>query len=142
MSETIEPRTIETSEVVHLGSAPGEQYGFECAVCQEVSGLEFGNHDDAQRALNSHTRLHKAVAAIEAEGWTVQFEEFCENADTPGLLGQISGVTDRNRQLVRIATHNRSPEQLADTAEHELRHVQDPTWDCGNRDVFGRGGPA
>lgn len=133
-------RTIETTEVVHLGSTPGEQYGYECATCQEVSGLQYGNHEDAARALRSHDRLHVAMAEIEAEGFTVRFEEFCENADTPGLLGQIAGVTDRTRHLVRIATHNRSAEQLADTAEHELRHVREPEWDCGNRDVLGRGG--
>ncbi len=50
-------------------------------------------------------------------------------------------MTDWARREVKIATRGRTPEALAETLEHEARHVTDPSWDCGNRDVFGRGGP-
>lgn len=47
-------RPIEETTVVHLGTTPGEQYGWECAGCQEVSGLQFGSHDEADQALAQH----------------------------------------------------------------------------------------
>jgi hypothetical protein len=50
----IEPRIVETTEVVHIGRAPGEQYGYECATCQEVTGLQFGSHEEADRKLAEH----------------------------------------------------------------------------------------
>lgn len=93
----------------------------------------------ARRATRD--RVDAAVAAIEAAGFTVQFEDYCESPRTPGLLGQIRGVTDRELRLVRVGLKaNPTPDALAETVEHELRHVQEPEWDCGNRDVFGRGG--
>lgn len=81
------------------------------------------------------------VAAIEAEGWTVRFVEYCEDARTPGLLGQIMGVTDRDQCEVKIGLRaTETPGRRVATLEHELRHVREPDWDCGNRDVLGRGG--
>jgi len=82
------------------------------------------------------------VAAIEAKGWTVRFVDYCEDARTPGLLGQIAGVTDWERHEVKVGLRATG---AAGTREavlaHELRHVREPSWDCGNRDVLGRGGP-
>ena len=53
-SMSISPRPIEESVVVHIGIVPGEQFGWECAICQEVSGLAYGNDDDARVALHNH----------------------------------------------------------------------------------------
>lgn len=87
-------------------------------------------------------RISIAITAIIEAGWKVRWVDYCEDADTPGLLGQIRGVTDRRRHEVKVATKpHDSWAQLADTLEHELRHVREPEWDCGNRDVLGRGGP-
>ena len=47
-------RVLNNSEIVHLGTAPGEQFGWECAICQGVSGLAFGDGDTAKLALDSH----------------------------------------------------------------------------------------
>lgn len=69
-------------------------------------------------------RLATAVAAIEAEGYTVHFVEWCEDTETPGLLGMMAGVTIASIRKVKISTHDKSPEQLAAIAEHELEHVQ------------------
>lgn len=83
------------------------------------------------------------ITMIEARGFTVEFVEYCENSDTPGLLGEIRGVTDRGRRLVRIAVKaNPTDPDLIETLEHEYRHVINPAWDCGNRDVLGRGAPS
>lgn len=80
------------------------------------------------------------VAEIESHGFAVRFVEYCEDSFTPGLLGQIAGVTDWRSREVKIKTHGRSEDEIAKTLEHEARHVREPDWDCGNRDVFGRGG--
>lgn len=53
--EPIGGRLIEESDVVHLGTTPGEQYGWECARCQQVSGLAYGDDHTARRALAVHT---------------------------------------------------------------------------------------
>jgi hypothetical protein len=83
------------------------------------------------------------VSAVEAHGWTVRFVDYCEDARTPGLLGQIAGVTDWERREVKIGLKATSEDgQRVTTLLHELKHIVDPDWDCGNRDVFGRGGPA
>lgn len=78
---------------------------------------------------------------IRAHGFELVYQDWCECADTPGLLGQIRGVTDRNKRIVRISTNaNGTPELMEDILRHELRHLDEPDWDCGNRDVLGRGG--
>jgi hypothetical protein len=73
-------------------------------------------------------------------GFTLTYVEYCENSRTPGLLGSIRGVTDWENREVRISTQvNRRAEDMIETLKHELRHLDEPEWDCGNRDVFGRG---
>jgi hypothetical protein len=82
-----------------------------------------------------------ATVSIVQGGYDIVFVEYCEDARTPGLLGHLSGVTDHAQRQVKISLKaNDTPAKLADTLEHEARHVADPTWDCGNRDVLGRGG--
>lgn len=86
-------------------------------------------------------QVRELVDAIESHGFEVKFVEYCENGETPGFLGHIKGVTDWERKLVRIGTKaNPGTTYIVATLEHELRHVQDPDWDCGSRDVLGRGG--
>lgn len=76
-------------------------------------------------------------------GWTIRYVAYCEDARTPGLLGQIKGVTDYERKEVKIGLKaNPTDYDQEHTLQHELHHIQDPTWDCGNRDVLGRGGPS
>lgn len=86
----------------------------------------------------------RAVAAaqrIGARGYGIILQAQCENAETPGLPGQIRGVTDHRYRTVRVSLlANPTMTEMAKTLEHEARHVDDPSWDCGQRDVFGRGG--
>ena len=79
---------------------------------------------------------------IRAHGYALRYVEYCEDARTPGLLGQIRGVTDHERREVKIGTKaNPTTFEMMDILTHELRHLDEPDWDCGNRDVLGRGGP-
>lgn len=79
---------------------------------------------------------------IRDAGYTVRYVEYCEDSRTPGFLGMFAGVTDRGHQEVKIRTHDRTTIEILETLRHELRHVLEPEWDCGNRDLFGRGGGA
>lgn len=91
--------------------------------------------------MTPEERIEVAELAIRAQGFEVRYVEWCEDADTPGLLGSIRGVTDWGRREVKVSGRaHESPEEMADTLLHELHHVLDPEWDCGNRDLFGRGG--
>lgn len=50
----ITPARITETTVVHLGDTPGECYGWECAACQTVTGLEHGSHHSAADSLARH----------------------------------------------------------------------------------------
>ena len=77
---------------------------------------------------------------IRAYGFDIKYVEYCEDARTPGFLGQIKGVTDWELKEVKIGLKaNPTETALLETLKHELHHLEDPEWDCGNRDVFGRG---
>jgi hypothetical protein len=85
-------------------------------------------HDELERRIKAH-------------GYELIYQDWCETSETPGFLGQIRGVTDHNRKVVRVSRNaNPTPELMEDILRHELRHLDEPEWDCGNRDVFGRGG--
>lgn len=83
-----------------------------------------------------------AAEQIKAAGYELRYVEYCEDADTPGFPGHIMGATSHTKQVVKIGRRALviNAASLADVLEHEARHVTDPGWDCGNRDVFGRGG--
>lgn len=95
--------------------------------------------------IEANAWLQPEVVAVQREieqlGFTVTFVDYCEDAETPGLLGHIAGKTIRARREVKIATKRRTTAELVETLKHELHHVQDPDWDCGNRTVLGHGGP-
>jgi hypothetical protein len=77
-------------------------------------------------------RIAEASLAITRAGFELVFVDYCEDAETPGILGCYAGVTMHEKSKVKIATRHRSREEIADALEHELHHVQDPLWDCGS----------
>jgi hypothetical protein len=101
-------------------------------------------------ARAAHDRGDKCGLIVEARaltsrirwrGYNVRLVEYCEDSRTPGFLGQIRGVTDHERKEVKIGMKaNNTPKLMAEILAHELRHIEEPEWDCGGRDVFGRGG--
>jgi hypothetical protein len=87
--------------------------------------------------VSTHARVRAAEEAIRAEGFTLRYVEWCEDAQTPGILGYYRGVTDRLRREVKVSTRaTPTAEERAEVLEHELRHVREPDWDCGNRSVL------
>ena len=75
MTDKIGSRVVETTEVMRIGNAPDEQYGCDCAACQEVGGLQFGNHYDAARALATHGPwVERGLAFSQHHGVSHYFE--------------------------------------------------------------------
>ena len=75
---------------------------------------------------------HLIIDAMKANGFAVRFVDYCEDSLTPGLLGAGAGVTDRRNSEVKISTVVAAREgNLEDILWHELRHVENPRWDCG-----------
>lgn len=88
------------------------------------------------------------VAEIESRGWTVEFPEYCEDAETPGLLGHKQGVTVFSRKVVKVR-RDLDAKRIVAVLAHELEHVDGvhhatdhPALDlyCGER-VNGFGDP-
>lgn len=61
------------------------------------------------------------------KGFTVEFVGYIESAKTPGFLGAYGGVTDHDARQVRIATFDKSEEQIVEALAHEFDHV------CGKK---------
>ncbi len=87
------------------------------------------------------TQIREVEGRIRAHGFILRYVDWCEDARTPGFLGQMKGVTDWERREIKVSVlANALRRDLLDILKHELRHLDEPDWDCGNRDVLGRGG--
>lgn len=81
-------------------------------------------------------RQRTLLRQIEAAGFTVEFRPYVEDRESPGFLGAYAGRTDRERREVVISTARASAREIGRRLAHELRHVQEPDWDCGSRPVI------
>jgi hypothetical protein len=63
------------------------------------------------------------IREIEAKGFEVRFVKWCEDHETPGLLGMFAGVTLHKEKVVKIKTRRMSPQQIEAALSHELEHV-------------------
>lgn len=63
------------------------------------------------------------ISKIVRKGYTVEFVGYIESARTPGFLGAYAGVTDHEARQVRIATLDKSEEQIIEALAHEFDHV-------------------
>lgn len=80
----------------------------------------------------------RLVRAIRRAGYSVEWVEYCEDAETPGLLGQAAGVTCHGRKAVKVRRTLSRDDTLA-VLRHELRHVlgekivdeSQPGYQCG-----------
>lgn len=52
--DPVRSSVIESTGLVNVGTAPGECWGWECALCDSASGLAWGDPTNAARALVLH----------------------------------------------------------------------------------------
>jgi hypothetical protein len=64
------------------------------------------------------------VAEIEACGWTVEFVEWCEDSETPGILGSRGGVTVHSRKAIKVKTHDVTEAMIVAILAHEIEHMR------------------
>jgi len=74
------------------------------------------------------SRRDELVAEVEANGWTVRFQEYCEDAETPGLLGMYGGVCMHLKKTIKVKLHGMSDEQIIAVLEHEIEHMNGARW--------------
>lgn len=74
-------------------------------------------------AYDVERRISHAEAAIAAEGWTLVYQEYVEDSETPGLLGQMGGITMPSVRKIKVKTHEMSRAQIAAILEHEIEHM-------------------
>lgn len=67
--------------------------------------------------------IRRAVEQARRVGYRVEFCDFVESAATPGMLGAIGGLCDRERRLIRVRVNGMSRAQIAAIIEHELEHA-------------------
>lgn len=82
----------------------------------------------ASGAMTAVQAMAQLVLQADALGWSIHFVEFCEDIETPGILGQFAGITDHARKKVKVATHNRSYVDQVAVLYHELEHVLGAEW--------------
>lgn len=68
--------------------------------------------------------IRRAVERARKIGYTVEFKEFCEDAETPGMIGQFAGVCVRDRKAIKVRTKGMSKAHIAAIIEHELEHAE------------------
>lgn len=91
------------------------------------------------------SRKAAAEAEIQALGFDLIYQEWVEDAETPGIIGMFGGITmrhpDGSPNKVKVRTHDVDLRTTVVVLEHELHHCRDPLWDCGNRAPFGDSRP-
>lgn len=73
-------------------------------------------------------RVDRARAEMEANGYRLEWVEWCESAEAPGWLGEKAGITLQHVQVVRVRTPGMTGAQVVAIVEHELEHVLGADW--------------
>lgn len=68
-------------------------------------------------------QLDVLTAQIADAGYEVVFVEWCEDTETPGLLGHCAGLCDYQRKKVKIRTRDLTADQIVAITSHELEHA-------------------
>lgn len=71
-------------------------------------------------------KINEVVELIKAEGFEVVFQPFCEDPETPGILGMYGGVTNRKDKRVKIRTKGMTKRKIHASLKHELDHILNP----------------
>ena len=67
--------------------------------------------------------MDKEILESEKLGWSIEFVDFCEDAETPGFLGMIGGVCCHERKAVKIRVKGATRKQIIATLIHERDHI-------------------
>lgn len=91
-------------------------------------------------------RWEDLVARAHSLGFTVELVEYCESADSPGLLGAGLGVCIQAKRIIRLR-EKLNLEDRCFVMEHELEHAEvgpdreanreiDVRWHAEQRDMI------
>lgn len=56
-------------------------------------------------------------------GYQVRFAEFCEDSDTPGMLGVLAGKCCPHSKTITVATWHGNKQRIEAVLAHELEHA-------------------
>jgi hypothetical protein len=76
------------------------------------------------KAVTRSPKIRRLVEHARRIGYTVEFVPFCEDAETPGMLGRIGGVCVRERKAIKVRTTGMTREHIAAILSHELEHAE------------------
>jgi hypothetical protein len=68
-------------------------------------------------------RRRDLVSQAASLGYDVEFMEYCEDAETPGMLGAIGGCVVEHRKAIKVSLYSRTEEDICDILKHEIDHV-------------------
>jgi hypothetical protein len=74
--------------------------------------------------MKTDLKIKKFIDEARVIGWIVEMNEWCEDAETPGFIGQVAGVCIHDRKSIKIRTHGRTQKQIAFALEHEIQHAR------------------
>jgi len=98
--------------------------------------------DMGDRARRRRRQLDALVAEAADLGFTVEFVEWCEDAETPGILGYYGGLCNREDRRIKVSTHRHTLEQQVAILSHELEHARGADWASDHAALgFHCGGP-
>jgi hypothetical protein len=76
------------------------------------------------RTVGTDRRREVLVQVANDLGYTVEFKDYCEDAETPGFLGSIAGVVCEHRKAIKVSVKNRDEDDICDILAHEIRHLK------------------
>lgn len=70
-------------------------------------------------------QLASLIDDAESLGYTVIFQRFVEDAETPGVvLGRMRGVCIASSKRIKVATNDATMQELREVLAHEIRHAR------------------
>ena len=99
-----------------------------CRFCGRQIGCFGGNHKRHEAACpragwpESSRRIQLITQAVSL-GYSVEFREFCEDAETPAILGTIGGCVVEHRKAIKVSLYARTEQDICDILKHEIDHV-------------------
>lgn len=110
-----------------------ERRGYLCELCQRpvpISRVCFVFDPPNSTCAKPHCEdclyragINKLISQAQDLGWTVEFPDYCESAETPGMLGNIAGVCVHRRKAIKVRAAARTQRQIFEVLLHEIDHL-------------------